>query len=888
MSELPTGTITFLFTDIEGSTRLWEEHPDAMRLALARHDALLRAAIETEGGCVFKTVGDAFCAAFSTARQALSASARIQQSLRTMESSATARASALSLRVRVGLHTGAADMRDGDYFGPPLNRLARLLAIGHGGQVLLSEATHALARHELPPRFSVRDLGVHHLRDLGSPEHTFQLCHPDLADEFPQLRSLDALPNNLPHQLTSFVGRVAEMEEARALLCSYRLLTLTGAGGTGKTRLGLQLAAEVLDHYPDGVWLVELAPLMDPNLVPQTIAETLEIRDEASAGVVPGLVAALREKRLLLLLDNCEHLLEAVAGLVASLTKACPGVRILATSREALRVDGEQTYRVPCLALPGLNDFSLLALGRCEAIHLFLERGRLANPHFQMTAATAPAIVRICHRLDGIPLALELAAARVGALPVEQLAERLDESFRILTGGSRTALPQHRTLRALIDWSYELLSDAERVLLRRLAVFAGGWTVKAAEKICAGGPVEEWEVLDLLLRLIEKSLVSSGDAGARFHLLETVREYSWQRVMDASEGEDLRNRHQHWFLQLAEDAEPHLTGSDQPVWLEQLEHEQDNLRAALEWSGQQVGSLDAELRLAGALWRFWGLRGYVTEGRTRLSHAIERASERSELADRARALNGVGMLARLQCDYAAAESPLRESLAIWRQLGRPQEIAQGLNNLGLLAQEQNDHQAARKLHQDSLEIRRGLKDPWGIGVSLNNLGCVAEAEGDLESAWALYCEALDANRIGGSREIEGMILTNLAENAVKLGRYAEAHSLAAAGTRILYELGDRIGLIHCLQTLAYLAIVEELPARAALLYGACERIRETEGVSIAPYEREACLAQLTEARAKLGESGFSTAWNQGAAFSMDETLAFALADDSADPRASGP
>ena len=863
MPNLPVGTVTFLFTDIEGSTKLWEAHPEAMQAALARHDALLREAIEAHSGHVFKTVGDAFCAAFINARQAVCAAARIQEQLTSLQTTE------LPLNVRIALHTGVAEVRDRDYFGPPLNRVARLLAIGHGGQVLLSGATQGLVRHDLPLHFALRDLRIHHLRDLGSPEHVFQLLHPDLREDFPRLRSLDGLPNNLPHQLTSFVERKTEMAEARSLLDCSRLLTLTGAGGTGKTRLSVQLAAEVLDDYPDGVWIVELAPLVDAELVTQTVAETLGVRKGAGREIAE----ALREKRLLILLDNCEHLLTSVANLVEILMRACPHVRVLATSREALGVAGEQAYRVPCLSLPGAEDQPYEILIEFEAIRLFLERGLLADPHFQMTASTAPSIVRICRRLDGIPLAIELAAARLGALPVEKLAERLEHSFRILTGGSRRALPQHRTLQALIGWSYDLLTDAEKVLLRRLAVFSGGWTVETAEVVGRGGIIEEEEVLNLLLRLVEKNLVFSSPVTPRYHLLETVREFAWAQAILSIEGEELRNRHRDHFLQLAEQAEPYLIGLDQTVWHDRLEREKDNLRSALEWSSQQAEGSDAELRLSGALWRFWGTRGYLTEGRDHLARALSRTANP---ATRAKALNAAGMLARLQGDYHEADLVLKESLAIWSTLGRQRERAAALNNLGLMAQEQNEFQAARALHEESLEIRRALKDHWGTGASLNNLACVAQDEGNLEDAKTLYSEALDAIRLGGSREIEGMILTNLAEVAILLGRYAEARLLVAEGTKIQRELWDLMGLIHCLQTRATLALREDDVTLATQLYGAVEKIRETTGATLAPHERELQLANIAAARQALGSAAFSVAWAAGHSQPLERTIELAL------------
>ena len=499
---LPTGTVTFLFTDIEGSTRLWEQHPEGMRLALARHDTLLRQAIEANEGIVFKTIGDAFCAAFATAPNALSAALAAQCALHTEPWT-----EGLVLRVRMALHTGAAELRDNDYFGQPLNRTARLLAIGHGGQALVSAATQELTRDMLPPTVTLSEVGEHRLRGLSRPETVFQLIHPDLPAEFPPLKSLDnpQLSNNLPQQVTSFIGREKEIEAVKSLLDTTRLLTLTGSGGCGKTRLALQVAAELLENYPDGAWFVELASLSDPVLVLQNVAQALGVREEAGKLLLQSLTAALKGKGLLLVLDNCEHLLAACAQLVDTLLRASPGVRVLASSREGLGIAGETLYRIPSLSLPDLKQRATPAsLTTYEAVRLFVERAMAALPAFAVTNQSAPALDQLCVRLDGIPLAIELAAARVRSLSVEDINSRLDHRFRLLTGGSRTALPRQQTLKALIDWSYDLLSDQEKTLLARLSVFAGGWTLAAAEKVYSGARVEDWEVLDLVSSLVDR------------------------------------------------------------------------------------------------------------------------------------------------------------------------------------------------------------------------------------------------------------------------------------------------------------------------------------------------------------------------------------------------
>ena len=480
---IPSGTVTFLFTDIEGSTQLWERHPDQMRVALARHDALLRQIGAQHQGYVFKTVGDAFMIAFNTPQDAIGASSAAQIQLQNEPWPEDT-----PIKVRMAIHTGAVESRDDDYFGQPLNRTARLLAIGHGGQTLLSRVTLDLCRETLANDLRLIDLGQHRLKDLGQLETVFQLVSPGLPDDFPPLRSLNNpdLPNNLPQLTTSLIGREKEVEEVKKLVDTNSLVTLTGSGGCGKTRLSVQVAAEMLDGEGDGVWLVELASLNDPALVPQAVANVLGVKEEAGKPLIQSLVEWLKKKQLLIVLDNCEHLLDECAKLADSIIRACHGIKILASSRESLGITGEQSYRVPSLETPDpKQSYTVERLSQYASAQLFLDRARMARPDFEITNANAPALVSLCHHLDGIPLAIELAAARVRSLSVEEINGRLQDRFRFLTGGSRTALPRQQTLRALIDWSYDLLSEKEKHLLNRLSVFAGGWTLEAAEVVCS-------------------------------------------------------------------------------------------------------------------------------------------------------------------------------------------------------------------------------------------------------------------------------------------------------------------------------------------------------------------------------------------------------------------
>jgi predicted ATPase/class 3 adenylate cyclase len=533
-----TGTVTFLFTDIEGSTRLWEEEPERMRRALARHDAISRAAVESHRGLVVKSTGDGVHAAFDDALDALGAAVDLQQAL------ADPATNGVPLRVRCGLHAGIVECRDNDFFGTAVNRAARIMAAAHGGQVLVSQAVATLVNDRLIPGIALRDLGVVRLRDLTSAVHVYQLLHPQLRADFPALRTLEATPNNLPQQLTSFIGRKRELTEVEKLLGRTRLLTLVGVGGIGKTRLSLQLAASVMDQYSDGVWLVELAALADSRDVPLAVASVLGVTEVAGYPVAETLYRFAKDRKLLLILDNCEHLLHACAELAKHLLQAGPDVRVLASSREPLHVAGETSYPVPALTIPKSDPTIALAdLEQFEAANLFIDRARSAQPALQWTPQNVVAVANICRRLDGIPLALELAAARVRALSVEKIAARLNDRFSLLTRGDTTALPRQQTLRALIDWSFELLTEHERALLQRLAVFAGGWTLEAAEAVGAGGDVSRTDVLGLLANLVDKSLVTLEAEGERYRLLETVRQYAQEKLDESGEADQTRKRH---------------------------------------------------------------------------------------------------------------------------------------------------------------------------------------------------------------------------------------------------------------------------------------------------------------------------------------------------------
>jgi predicted ATPase/class 3 adenylate cyclase len=871
---LPTGTITFLFTDIEGSTQLWEQHPDAMRLALARHDSFLRAAIESNQGHVFKTIGDAFCAAFANAADAVDAAIMAQQSLHALQPSAVASAAGLSLKVRIALHTGAAEARDGDYFGPALNRVARMLAVGYGGQVLLSQTTQDLVQDDLPRDGSLRDLGSHRLRDLQRPEQIYQLLHPDLPLDFPPLRSLSSLPNNLPQQVTSFVGREEQLAEVRRLLGCTRLLTLTGPGGTGKTRLSLQVAAEMLEGDGNGVWLVELAPLTEPNLVPQAVALVLGVREEPGRSLVETLVEHLRSKRLLLILDNCEHLLAACATLANELLHACPHVQILASSREGLGIAGETTYRLPSLQLPDPDrPIPVETLTQFEAVRLFIDRAAAAVPSFAVTNQNASAVAQVCHRLDGIPLAIELAAARVKVLPVEKIAERLDDRFRLLTGGSRTALPRQQTLRALIDWSYDLLAEPERMLLRRLSVFAGGWTMEAAEAVCAGDDIEAWDVLDLLSNLVDKSLVVYEEqrVEARYRFSESMRQYARERLLEAGEEALVRGRHRDCFLELAGRAEPELLGAAQAEWLDRLETEHDNLRTALGWSLEQ-GDAATCLAMGGALWRFWHVRGHLREGRERLEAILAMPGASPPTPARAKALNGAGALADDQGDSQRAAELHGESLAIARECDDRQNMAYALLSLGHVAIRQGEYERGKTLYEEALGLWRSLGTQYFIAVLLHNLGSAALYLGQTDPAISFFEESLALKRKLGNESSVASTLNNLGYLAIEQGNHERAAPLLDESLRLYHRLGNSAGTVEALNNIARVALETGDLSRAVSLLARVTALSEAIGAALPDdYEQN-----VAAARTGLGEEPFAAAWSRGQAMSLEQAIESAL------------
>ncbi len=814
MPPLPTGTVTFLFTDIEGSTRLLQQLGERYADVLETHRRLLRGVIQQTRGYEFESQGDAVLAAFGSARDALAAAVAAQRALHSYPWPEGA-----PVRVRMGLHTGHPTVKGSGYVGLVLHATARISQAGHGGQILTSQVTRDLVADDLPPGVTLRSLGVHRLKDLSQPQTIFQVVDPDLPNSFPPLKLLDAVLNNLPIQLSSFIGREREIVQVKQLFATTRLLTLTGSGGCGKTRLALQAAAEVLEDFEDGVWLVEFASVSDPNLVAQKVAFTLNLREQQGRPLLATIADYLQLKHLLLVLDNCDHLITTCAQLVDTLLRGCPQLRIFATSREALRMAGEVSLRVPSLSLPDPSRSpSWESLTQYEAIRLFTERATAALPTFTLTSQNAGAVVQVCHRLDGIPLAIELAAARIRALSLEQIAKRLDDRFQLLTGGIRTSLPRQQTLKATMDWSYDELSTQELILFRRLSVFASGFALEAVEAVCAGDRVNPDEVLDVFSRLVEKSLVEVENKAesSRYRLLETVRQYSRDRLRESGEAEQFHTQHRDWYLGLAERIEPELQGPDESMWLDRLDLEHDNLRAALEWSTRHEES-DEALRLAGALGWFWFIRGYWSEGREWLERALAR-SRGDATAARAKALYRAGFLAWRLGDYGQAVALSEESLTLCKKGGDDWGSAFSLQTLGAVARYQGEYARAEVLHEESLRIFRGLREKWGIAFALSFLGLVAYRQGSYERATGLYDESLSLFR--GLRQQWGtaIALHNLGIAQCCQGNYARAIALHEESLTYFRAIGDKLNTGQALYALGTAAWQQGDCARATALH----------------------------------------------------------------------
>jgi len=921
MANLPSGTVTFLFTDIEESTPLWEKFPEAMKAALARHDAIIKTAIEAQKGHIIKSTGDGFHAAFETALEAVNAAVAAQVGLHAQFS--TLPVNEPHIKSRMGIHTGEAELRDGDYYGTALNRTARIMSAGYGGQILVSEITAHLTRDQLTEEISFTDLGEHNLRGLTRPEHIFQLNKRGLEQDFPSLHTDSALNNNLPVQLTTFIGRENEIKAAKQKLADARLLTLIGPGGTGKTRLSLQVAGELLPQFADGIWLLELAPIGDAQLVPQALGSVFGLHEQEEMPIDHVLTDFLRSKRLLLIFDNCEHLVDSCAQLVEHILQNAPQVKILSSSREALGIGGEAVYRVPSLRLPDPAKVTREAVAEFESIQLFVDRARAANPNFELTDANASSLAQICRRLDGIPLAIELAAARASVFTAEQIATRLDDRFKLLTGGSRTALPRQQTLRALIDWSYDILSDGEKILLRRLSVFAGGWTFEAAEAI--GG---ELDTLDLLSQLVNKSLVTVDETGsaARYRLLETIRQYARDRLLDAGESEKARRAHLEYFLHFAEEAGPKMDTEELLLWIPKLEAEFDNFRAAFEWALEN--DIDSALLFIKYLSSFWYRRSYNAEGIQWAQDAIARVEKSGfptdpEAAHRRKENYSTAMANLVVMAYSQGDNPLalhisEKCIPLLRELKNDRmlglvlgftassrmfsgdfspdikelveetiELARGSGDnyslgmaMGMMAQVsiigEKDTAKAIEYDNESIRLISSGRGSWGTLMAYFSSGRGAMFRGDFATARERFRQCLPLFNEMGDIHRTNMINSELAH----MDRFEGKLELAEAGYRktipVWQKLGHRAAIAHQLECFAFLAKSLEQTERAASLLGAAEALRKKININMTPHEKEDYDKEVADLRNNSDEAEFTQAWSKGRAMSVEEAIKFAL------------
>jgi predicted ATPase/class 3 adenylate cyclase len=921
MNNLPSGTVTFLFTDIEGSTELWEQHPEAMKSALEKHDSILKEAVKSNYGHIIKTTGDGIHAVFSSAVDAVKAAVDAQHGF---QNSGVLKAFDFSIKVRIGLHTGKGQERDGDYYGSDVNLAARIMGVGYGGQILLSEITATLVKVNLPSGCTLADLDEHRLKGIAATKRIFQLCHPDLDVEFPPLKSLATFKHNLHRQPSTFIGREKELAEVKRLLKNTQLLTLLGPGGTGKTRLMLQIAEEVIEDYPDGVWLVELAPLTNPNRIAERIAAALNIEEQAGRPLLDTLTNHLRRKELLLLLDNVEHVVRESAKLAEHLLMNCPSIKILVTSREALFIGGETTLQIPSMSLPGQGEPTLEAVGSSEAVQLFLARAQAVRPDFALTPNNAPALAEVVRRLDGIPLALELAAARLRMMSVEQIAAHLNDRFRLLTGGRRTALPRQQTLQALIDWSWNLLDEREHILFRRLSVFTGGWTLEAVQAVASDNQLDEFDILDLLDQLINKSLVTVKhlpQGEVRYDMLESIHQYADDRLMEAGEEERLYERHAEYYTAFGERVSQGLQGRDMLVWLERLLPETDNAKAAREWTLDK--RLDMALRMAGVsmpLTRYWF---FSSEDIRWLEQVVTRARANPEAETNpkyrqslAKAVIALGTSTILAGDFEKGRQVLEEGIHLAREVGVVEPMVFGLNMLLLTLYHMGDLSTAVEVAEKSLALSRqpGLNF-WRL-MALGYFVAIFVVQGEHEKAdtyveeaiqlakkldnpWLNALTSLQQSRFEGRRKNWDQA-EKYAAKAADLFEAARDHGLAQtawselghikrmkgdlAGAEQVYrrtivayrEMDHASAVAHQLECMGIVAENLGQSTRAARLLGAAQAIRTAVQINRLPPEQiefDQTLAQLLEA---MKEEERDQVMAEGRKMSLDEAISFAV------------
>jgi predicted ATPase/class 3 adenylate cyclase len=892
----PTGTVTFLFTDIEGSTRIAQALPSERWAAiLGRHRDLIRAAIASSGGHEEKTEGDGFLAVFERPGDAVLAAVDAQRRLASEPWPTDA-----EVRVRMGLHTGNGQLdADGEYVGTDIHRAARVGAAGHGGQILLSETTSALIADELPVDVKIRGLGQHRLKDLR-PERICQLDVEGLRSEFPPIRSLDRRPNNLPTQLTSFVGRETELHEAAALLASTRLLTLTGPGGTGKTRLSLQLAADVSENYPDGVWFVALEPIRDPSLIASRVADSLNLVESPGRSARDLIVDRLADRKALLVLDNFEQVIEG-APLVADLLRACPRLSVVVTSRAALRVSGEQEYPVPglpvprdILALSALEKLNLReaerglgaeAISQYEAVRLFIARAVAVRPDFSVTNENAPAVAGICARLHGMPLAIELAAARVKVLSPDAILGRLEHQLGVLAAGSRDLPERQQTLRGAIAWSYDLLGEGERRLLWRLAVFVGGLELEAAEAVC--GPPSELnvEVLDGLTSLADQSLIRAEevDSTLRFRLLDTIREFASEQLDASGERSEIERRHSSVYLELAKAAAPQLTGDDQRAWLGRLERNHDNIRAVLD---RAMANADARvaIELGFAMWRYWQKRGHLAEARRRLQAIAGEPWSRDDPVLRARLMEAVGGVGWWTAQADEMISAYDEALRIWEELGDKREIANALYNASFRYAVSGDVSAVDpdgeglRLMERALVLYREIGDEHGMANVLWGIGNYNYFQDAGDRGAENFRTSLEIYRRLGDRTMEGWAESMLGAALLRLGDVEGGRLPLRDGLRLFHRAGDVAGITLVLDDLASESVADNDLPRAARLWGAARALSSAGGVGLADFmDKQYEQSFRPTAPKRMDPAELERYAAEGRAMTLDEAVAYALA-----------
>jgi len=907
-------TLTFLFTDIEGSTALLGRlGDDDYAQVLAGHHALIRSALAAHGGREIDTQGDAFFAVFSSPRGCVAAVLQMQQAI-----AAHAWPGGEQVRVRMGIHCGEAARTATGLVGLEVHRAARVAAAGYGGQVLMSEAAAVLVRDGLPPGAALADLGSHRLKDLGRPERIFQLTAAGLPAGFPPLRSLGnpALPNNLPAQLSAFIGREREVSEVRALVQSSRLVTLTGAGGAGKTRLGLQVAAELLDRSGDGVWVVELAAATDQDAVPAAISQALRLAAQPGRPALEALLDALALQDVLIVMDNCEHLIGGCAKTAEAIVRRCPRVHLLATSREPLGIGGEVIYRVPSLSLPGPGDADAGTPGSCDAVALLVERARAYGVALSVDEKAGPVVVSVCRRLDGMPLAIELAAARLRSMSLAELHDRLDQRFRLLTGGSRTALERQQTLRATVGWSYSLLTGAEQLLLQRLSVFAGSFDLGAAEAVCGSGGLDVLDVAALLGSLVDKSLVVAEPAATalRYRLLETIRLFAAERLAEAGEDEAaaVAAAHCAHFLSVAETAAAYLTGPQQGSWLARLDADQANLRRAAGYAAGRPDGTAVVLRLGVALRRYWGVRSRQQEAFDLLVPALRRPDARADPALFAAALVTAANVAQF-IDLATARQLAEQAVQVARQLGDDRLLIRSLGQLCGACFFAGELEAGLPFGQESVERARRLGDDVPLAQSLigylMTIGTI-----DPAGSLPLYTEAIACTERSGDHFVNSILHDNACVTALEAGdlpaarAHLEASAQAAqqigresatvradlgyvlraegdldgawsafrASLRIGRRNGDNWHMAMAILGLAFLAGDAGDWDRAAALHGVAQAFRDRTGNPWHVYEARDRRDSLDQVRAHLGDEQLERAYAQGMALSLEKALDLSL------------